>query len=284
MFLTFVTDFSAPLRLLDYCRLNLSTVFLSKNAVLKAIKRAELLLNDLPTSSGVYVNLGDKISYNVRDASHYKPFELKFDIVFEDDFLAIINKPAGYDVSGNKYQTIQNALSFNLRPSGQADALPRPRPVHRLDNQTSGLLVVAKTYASVIYLSKQFEDRLVSKHYQAVCLNTFPSNLKVNQEIDGLIAQTHFELIEAFEHRFLGALSLVSAKPITGRKHQIRKHLQQSGFSILGDKLYGEHYNKGLFLFAQSIRFRHPISEELLVFELKLPNKFSTVLRHKRET
>ena len=110
-----------------------------------------------------------------------KPYELNLEIIFEDESLAIINKPAGISVSGNKYRTIQNALLANLRTSSEPDSLKWPRPVHRLDYATSGLLIIAKTSSALVSLGKQFEERRIKKSYKAIVIG------KVNNE--GVIAE-----------------------------------------------------------------------------------------------
>lgn len=275
-----VSKHEKPIRLIDYCKANLFEFFQSKNAIVKAIKRQELLLNGEATSGSLFLKEGDLISYEKQDVSHHKQFEMELEIIYEDEYLAIVNKPAGYDVSGNKFLTIQNALTFNLQKSKESDALPIPRPVHRLDNQTSGILVIAKTHLASMNISKQFENKEVEKTYLSIVKGDFTSNLTVSTSIDEQASETDFELVEALDHRFLGQLSLVKAMPKTGRKHQIRKHLSENDFPILGDKLYGEHFDKGLFLFAQSIEFLHPISNKKVYFDLDLPNKFKTIIKH----
>lgn len=276
-----ITNIPSPIRLLDYCKIELIGLLPSKNAIVKAIKREELLLNGKLTATGIYVKNGDVITLDKSNTeTQHKVFELEIEIVFEDQYLAVINKPAGYDLSGNKFKTIQNALSHNLIKSDLEDALARPRPVHRLDNQTSGLLVVAKTQSSILHLSKQFENRTINKVYQCISIGTSSEEFNINSDIDDLKAETHFRTIEQLKHRFLGPLSLIEAKPISGRKHQIRKHLTELKLPILGDKIYGNHYTKGLFLFAKKINFVHPINNKALTFELELPNKFKTVIKH----
>ena len=134
-----IQNIKYPTRLLDYCKVELTSVLPSKNSIVKAIKRQELLLNEQSTTTGTHVQNGDIISLDKSTTvARHKLFELKMDVIFEDDHLAVIYKPAGYDVSGNKFKTIQNALLFNIEKSTDKDALAIPRPVHRIDNQTAG--------------------------------------------------------------------------------------------------------------------------------------------------
>ncbi len=276
-----VTQLQQKIRLIDYCKQELNVVFLSKNAIVKSIKNGEILLNGQSTSTGAWLKEGDNIKYKQKlDPKYQKVFPLQISVVFEDEHLAIINKPAGYDVSGNKFQTIQNALLHNLKISTEEDFLSIPRPVHRLDNQTTGILLVAKTQSAVIHLSKQFENREVSKTYVLICFGTIENDLIINTAIDELEAETSFIPQQLLLHKNLGQMTLVYAFPKTGRKHQIRKHMSSINASILGDRLYGTYYQKGLFLCALGIEFSHPKSGQKLKFDLDLPNKFKTIIKH----
>ena len=138
---------SESIRVFDYVCVHLSGVFPSKNGVKKAFKNELILLNGKIALSGEWLTEGDKIEVKAQDLGSFKIFPLKFEVLFEDEFMAVIHKPAGFPVSGNYYKTIQNALPYNLSISNQEDALMLPRPVHRLDKLTSGLLLVAKQEA-----------------------------------------------------------------------------------------------------------------------------------------
>lgn len=245
------------------------------------MKRNELLVNGKTAIWNQEVKLGDEIIYSPTEKKR-KTFHLNIDVIYEDEFIAVINKPAGYPVSGNSFKTIQNALNNNLKPSKLLDAFLTPRPVHRLDSQTAGLLIVAKNLYSANFLGKQFEERSIKKVYKCICKNHFPDQLLIDTPINGHMAQTNFRRDANINNKFLGELALVSACPLTGRTHQIRKHLSGNGYPILGDKLYGEYFNKGLFLFAESLNFRHPNTQEELQFKLDLPNKFLNIINHQK--
>ena len=150
---------SESIRVFDYLRVHLSGVFPSKNGVKKAFKNELILLNGKIALSGEWLAEGDKIEVKAQDLGSFKIFPLKLGVLFEDEFMAVIHKPAGFPVSGNYYKTIQNALPYNLSISNQEDALMLPRPVHRLDKLTSGLLLVAKTRSAQINLGRQFETQ-----------------------------------------------------------------------------------------------------------------------------
>ena len=245
------------------------------------MKSKELLLNNHVSTWDQKVNVNDVITYKQKQHS-YKAFHLDIEVLYEDSYLAVINKPAGYAVSGNTFKTIQNALLGNLTLSNEKDALSVPRPVHRLDLQTSGLLIISKTLAVSKEIGHQFETRSVSKSYKCVVKGAFPEQHTCEEAIDDLQADTQFENEQTLENRFLGELSLVNAYPNTGRKHQIRKHLKSLGYPILGDKVYGEYFSKGLFLQASSVSFTHPVSGKQMKFELELPKKFLNLLNHKK--
>lgn len=250
----------------------------SRNSVKKAFKNDLIFCNGKVIPSSTFLLNDDKIDLYQNPVKQHKTFPLEFPVIFEDNYLAVIYKPAGYDVSGNKYQTIQNALSHNLTLSSSKDALAIPRPVHRLDNQTSGLLIIAKTYQAVKHLSQQFENRQIQKEYQCLIQSDNFKNCSSTTKIDGLEAHTSFEIILTVQNKYLGDITYLKAIPKTGRRHQIRKHLAEMGFPILGDKVYGEHYSKGLFLFAFSITFVHPVTGKEMFLELPVPKKFNNIL------
>lgn len=264
---------------LDYCIGHLSAHLPSRNSIKKAIKRQELLVNQAPIAWDGVAKKGDQFWWKRTERIH-KVFPLELDVLFEDDHLAIVNKPAGFAVSGNAYKTIKNALPHNLSPSSQLDALGTPLPVHRLDAQTSGVLVIAKTHQAVGHLGKQFEDQTIQKTYLCIVKGNFPMSQHCSLMIEEQAAETQFELVEQFTNQYLGELSLVKAFPKTGRTHQIRKHLLHLTFPILGDKIYGEYFNKGLFLSAVGLNLLHPITSQHLSMELRIPNKFQNLLNH----
>lgn len=135
---------TSNIRLYDYC-LNLFNQLPSRKSVKKAIDRGEIKVNGESSSTGYWMQGTEQISYQRTLKKGPKEYQLKLKVVFEDEYIAIIHKPAGIVVSGNQFKTILNALSFNLSASKEADALDWPLPVHRLDKATSGLLIVAKT-------------------------------------------------------------------------------------------------------------------------------------------
>lgn len=214
--------------------------------------------------------------------SQPKIFELPLEILFEDEQMAAIHKPAGFSVSGNAYKTIYNALPFNLEKSTEPDALPWPTPVHRLDNQTSGILLVAKTKTAQIALGNQFENHTIQKKYSAVAIGQVLANGKINTPIDDKIAETDFEVVTVVNSLRFAHLSLLNLFPKTGRTHQIRIHLESIGHPIFGDKLYVDekmlHRGKGLFLCAQEILLQHPKTSQEINLKIEIPHKFESLL------
>ncbi|MDT0621183.1 RluA family pseudouridine synthase [Croceitalea vernalis] len=201
-------------------------------------------------------------------------------ILFEDDFFAVIYKPAGILVSGNGFKTIANALEQNLKPSNAVDTT-KPQPIHRLDYATSGVLLIGKTSSSIRLLNEQFENKKVMKTYYAVTIGEMSMNGLISHDIDGKKSETTFKVCHSVLSKRFGKLNLVKLKPKSGRKHQIRKHLSGIGNPILGDATYGDEgkilKGKGMYLFAYSLEFLHPMTKEKLRFTAELPKKFEKI-------
>lgn len=271
----------AEIRLSDYL-LEIFPNLPSRKGVKKAIKRGEVLVNGEVSSTGYWIKANDKIELLESSANPPKSYHLKLEIVFEDDYMAVINKPAGISVSGNQYRTIQNALVDNVKLSTQEDALRWVKPVHRLDNPTSGLLIVAKTAKALVRLGQQFENKEIQKIYIAIVNGKLPDSGTIDLDIDGLASQTDYELIKAVPSLKNEFVSLVKLFPKTGRTHQIRKHLSQLGFPIVGDKVYGKENQllngKGLFLCALELLLKHPVEGGRLSIKTSIPHKFASLL------
>ena len=258
----------------------------SRKALVKAIKRGDVLLNETQGYTADYVKNGDEITVIEQEQTSFKPYQRKLDVVYEDDFLAVINKPAGVDVSGNKFRTIENMVLANIRLNKSSDGLKKLRPVHRLDNQTSGLLLIAKTSQALIELSRQFRDREITKKYRAIVVGHLPSEGKISSPINNQEAETLYTTLEYCPSLKVKEISLVELTLLTGRTHQLRIHLASLGHPILGDKLYGDPdlilSGKGLFLTASSMSFQHPSTGQKLCFSLPTPHKFTAHLQREK--
>lgn len=273
------------IRLYDYAQQIFPTIP-SRKGIKKAIAREEIVVDGEKTSTGLWIKPGQKIDLLESNVNPPKAYNLKLEVLYEDEHFAVINKPAGIFVSGNQYRTIQNALIDNVKLSNEEDSLRWPKPVHRLDNPTSGLLIVAKTATALMKLGQQFENKEIKKKYCAIVIGKIPGTGTIDFEVDALKSSTDYKL-----NRFVPSLrneylSLVELFPKTGRTHQIRIHLSQLGFPIFGDKLYGNEGNvfkgKGLFLSAVELQFNHPITDIPLTIKTELPKKFKALLE--RET
>jgi RluA family pseudouridine synthase len=281
-----VTDDIIKQRFLDYSIAVFAEFISTKKGIKKAIKRGELRLNGDVVESGRYLKQGDRLQLVDLDNRVPKVFKLQLEIVYEDDYLAVINKPAGIVVSGNQYRTIVNALQFNLKPSNCKDALNWAKPVHRLDHQTSGLLLVAKTHTAIVELSRQFENKEIGKKYHAIVIGKIDDRGLIEYEIEKRVAITEYKLLEQVKSLRNGYLSLLELTLHTGRTHQLRIHLSRLGFPIMGDKLYGTPgailKHKGLFLSAIELHFTHPTDGRAMDIKIPDPAKFRSLLNREQ--
>ena len=252
----------------------------SRKGVKKAIKAGTIYVDEKQGNTGDWIKTGQKIELVELDKKPAKIYALDLPVIYEDDQIALIHKPAGIVVSGNQFHTVQNALLHNLKVSKAVDAFKLPRPVHRLDHATSGLLLIAKTTSANIALSQQFENKTIQKRYQAVVIGKLAADKgKIEQAIEGKIAVTKYEVKQISPSLKTQHLSLLDLYPLTGRTHQLRIHLANLGHPILGDKLYhGTHpllQGKGLFLCAVELSFEHPLNKKKMNFCIEVPNKFA---------
>lgn len=281
-----VKELPEPIRFNTYCE-EFITILPSRKGVKKAIKRGELRLNDEHIEGGRWLKQGDVITLIDLELTPPKTYWLKLTVVFEDEDLAVIVKPAGINVSGNQFKTVQNALLHNITHSIKEDKLPWPLPVHRLDNQTSGLLIIAKTKTARVALGQAFEQKTIEKTYHAVVIGKAPEKGNIHLPIENKPASSSFIKLTDVPSLKNGTLSLVELYPQTGRTHQLRIHCASLNLPILGDKLYGPENlilkHKGLFLCAVKLKFNHPISNTPVEFSIPTPPKFLTRLENERK-
>ena len=268
-------------RLSDLAYYAFQKIIPSKKGIKKAIKRGCLLVDGAPGDSGWKIQSGQQIDLLADYSKIPKIYELEIPILYEDEHVAVVNKPAGIIVSGNEYRTLYNALGYNVQKSNLPDALPYPTPCHRLDKATSGCLIVAKSKTAQIDIGNQFAKKEIKKEYMAIVHGDLEDNGVIDTVINGQEAYTAFSVSERAPSKSGEIFSLVNLRPQTGRTHQLRIHLSSIGHPILGDKLYGTMGNvllhKGLFLCATSIQAT--ILNNQINCGIDIPNKFKRILR-----
>lgn len=275
---------------------------LSRVMVQKLIEEKQILVNEKSVKTSYTVQKGDKITITIPEAKEttLKPQDIPLDIVYEDDDILVVNKAKGmvvHPAAGNPEGTLVNAVMAHCKGnlSGIGGEL-RPGIVHRLDKDTSGLLIVAKNDKAHIQMSKQIQNREVKKIYIALVRGVIPENeATINMPIGrsmqdrkkmavtkkGKEAITHFQVLERFDK-----YTLLKVKIDTGRTHQIRVHMAEIGHPVVGDMLYSNGKNEfgveGQMLHATSLDFKHPITQKPLHLEAPLPQYFEEVLKQLR--
>lgn len=231
-----------------------------------------------------------------------EPQDIPLDIIYEDDYMLVINKQQGMVVhpgAGNINGTVVNALAYRYGEDfieSMADEcdISRPGIVHRLDKDTSGVMIIAKTAQSHAYLAAQFQNREIKKYYHAVCDGVFENHeglitglmardnkdrkLFCLSEISGKESKSDYEVI----HQYPRA-ALVKVRIFTGRTHQIRVHMKSINHPVVGDVLYnrkiGNFPGKTLMLHSSEIYIKHPETHEVMHFEAPLPERFESMLK-----
>lgn len=252
----------------------------SRKAFKNAIKKGLVKVDGALAYTGDFIKGGELIEVLEDPYQKAKPqIDFKLEVLFEDDYLAIVNKPAGILVSGNKKFTLENALAYNLEKSNQEDALNNPEPIHRLDYATSGVLLIGKTREAVIKLNKLFEERQIDKIYHAICIGKLKEAGALESDIEEKKCKSTYKVLETISSDKYDYLNLVQLIPHTGRRNQLRIHMLENGSPILGDSKYGLDglisKGSGLYLQASMLSFRHPLTNELLKISKGLPKKFT---------
>ncbi len=295
---------------------------LSRSKIKNLILNNKLKINNLLiTDPSKKVKYKDNVILKITEekTESLRPFKYLLDVIHEDNDLIVINKPAGISMHpgpGNYDNTIVNALinySDNILSNFGNDL--RPGIVHRIDKDTSGLIVIAKNNPTHENLSNQFADHSITRVYQAMVwgktrpqtgkIDTYITRSSKNRQMmevsltKGKRAITNYKTLEVFENDKVPTLSLIECKLETGRTHQIRVHLSHKGNNILGDKKYKKKYKKFLgiddnleklikelgrqFLHAKILGFNHPKNGKRLEFSSKLPNDLEKILKKLRK-
>ena len=278
-----VPEITESVRFVDYA-IGIFPQIVTKNAVKKGIKRKCLMVNNEFATTGRWIMSGDVITLVENGFQIPKQYILseEIEIVFEDNYLAIVQKPSGLLVSGNQFKTLENALVGKLKISTETDALKWGKPVHRLDSATSGLVLFAKTASTHTLLAKMFENRTIKKLYCAIVTGELKGNLMLNDPINEKEAITEIKVLKTLNSLRNEFVTLIELSPKTGRTHQLRIHCANAGHPIVGDNLYGIEgrtlLHKGLFLAAVGLKFNHPITHETIDIQTDLPYKFMSFL------
>lgn len=270
----------------------------SRMMIQKLIEQEQILVNTKPVKTSYVVQVGDVIDVAVPQAkpTHLEPQEIPLKIVYEDQDIIVVNKEKGmvvHPAAGNPDGTLVNAIMAHCKEnlSGIGGEL-RPGIVHRLDKDTSGLLIIAKNDKAHIEISKQIQERKVKKTYLALVRGVIPENeatidMPIGRSMQdrkkmavtkkGKVAITHFKVLERFSK-----YTFLQIQIETGRTHQIRVHLAEIGYPVVGDMVYSNGKNEfgveGQMLHAKSLDFLHPITKEKMHLEAPLPEYFKEVL------
>ncbi len=285
------------------CRIDKVIPILNKNITRamaqKLLDEENILVNGNKIKSSYKVKLNDEISMKIPEPKETEIIaeDIPLDVLYEDEDIIAINKPKGmvvHPANGNYTGTLVNALLYRCKDSlsgigGQI----RPGIVHRLDKDTSGVIIVAKNDKAHLNLSEQIKNHKVKKTYIALVRGNIPNDeatidmpigrskkdrKKMDIDKNGKNAITHFKVLERFD-----GYTLLKVNIETGRTHQIRVHLMTIGYPIVGDTVYSNGKNPfkvtGQMLHAKSIEFKHPITGENMKIEAPLPKYFEDVIK-----
>lgn len=271
---------------------------MSRETIQRMIKTGKILVNNKQEKASFKTTVGDLITLEeeIPEEIELKPQEMPLDIIYEDDDMLVINKEKGIVVhpgNGNPDGTLANAVMAKSKGSlSGIGGKIRPGIVHRIDKDTSGLIIVAKNDTAHINLSKQIQDRKVKKTYIALVRGVIKENeATINMPIgrsskdrkkmavtkDGKEAITHFKVLKRYN-----GFTLLEVKIETGRTHQIRVHLSEIGYPIVGDEVYSNGKNpfgvKGQMLHAEKLELKHPRTGKDLTFEAPVPKYFANII------
>lgn len=275
---------------------------LSRSMIQKLLEESKITVNGNVVKASYKVQVGDRIQIEIEPPKEVKleAQDIPIDIIYEDDDIIVVNKPKGlvvHPANGNPDGTLVNAIMAICKDSlsGIGGEL-RPGIVHRLDKDTSGLLIVAKNDKAHINMSEQIKDRKVKKTYIALVRGTITENeATINMPIgrstkdrkkmaitkNGKEAITHFKVLNRYTTS-KASYTLLEIKIDTGRTHQIRVHMAEIGHPVVGDMVYSNGKNEfgvvGQCLHAKKLEFCHPITGKEMSFEAPLPEYFENII------
>lgn len=274
---------------------------LSRSQANEAIKAGTILVNNQRQKARYAVKLGDVISYELpkEEVLDYQPENIPIEIVYEDSDVAVVNKPQGMVVHpsvGHTSGTLVNALLYHVKDLSTINGVVRPGIVHRIDKDTSGLLMIAKNDKAHQALAQELKEKKSLRQYVAIVHGNLPNDRGVIEApigrsdkdrkkqavtAKGKPALTRFQVLERF-----GDFTLVELTLETGRTHQIRVHMAYIGHPIAGDPVYGPRKTlagHGQFLHAKTLGFTHPTTGELMTFSVDVPAIFQETLEKLRK-
>ncbi|MGL4451476.1 MAG: RluA family pseudouridine synthase [Sarcina sp.] len=271
---------------------------LSRNFIKNLFDQGNVLINDVKVKSKHKLKVNDKISLSIPELEELKveAENIPLDIIYEDEDIIVVNKPKGMVVHpavGNYTGTLVNALLYHCKDLSGINGVARPGIVHRIDKDTSGILVVAKNDNAHNELAKQFKDHSIKREYFAIVEGRMgkeegtidaplarhaKDRLKYAVVQGGKRAVTHYKTMEVYN-----SCSLVKCNLETGRTHQIRVHMAFISHPLLGDTIYGLKRQKivktGQALHAKNLGFTHPRTKEYVEFNSELPVYFKELIR-----
>lgn len=281
---------------------------ISRSAVARLIDEGNILVSGKTSQKKYTAKIGDEIEITLPECREAEalPEDISLDIVYEDDYIIVINKPKGmvvHPAPGNYSGTLVNALLHHCRDSlSGIGGVMRPGIVHRIDKDTSGLLVVAKCDEAHNALSADLKEHLIVREYRALVTGGFKEDTgtvnypigrhPVDRKKQAVIlngdhtareAITHYTVLERF-----GGVSYLALRLETGRTHQIRVHMSYTGHALLGDEVYAKNKTQfekrhpqlfqGQALHAKKLTLTHPKTGEIMIFECELPPEFEKAL------
>ncbi len=237
----------------------------TRKSIRKNIQRGQITVNDSRVPSNYKLQIGDHVRVHIQTAWSTQKSEIE--VVYEDNHVAVVNKPAGLLTNSHRKPSLATMTDNFLKPSPEVDALLLPVTLHRLDKDTSGLVIFCKTKAAVKSISEQFESRSIAKFYCAIAEGHVSSPHRITTELDGKVALT-----EIIDSQTKGPNSILDIRLHTGRKNQIRRHLSALGHPVVGDRRFGSSTTKQpLHLCATKIEFIHPVKFNTTVVEIEPP-------------
>lgn len=277
---------------------------ISRSQVQRILKEGDVLVNNNNIKASYKLNLNDSVTINFAKPKEIEILaeDIPLDIIYDDDDIIVVNKPKGmvvHPAPSNYTGTLVNGLMYHFKDSlSGINGDLRPGIVHRIDKNTSGLLVVTKNDRAHLSLSEQFKNHSIERKYQAIVYNNIKEDFGVidkplnrdkkdrkKRAIDyknGKRAVTHYRVLERF-----GKYTLIECQLETGRTHQIRVHMASIGHGIIGDDVYASNRFKvnldGQTLHAKTLGFIHPTTKEKVLFQSELPEYFENILKFLRK-